>query len=59
MIHADKIYEKLLESEALRVPVNDPERLKVFPALEEKTLTVTGIGTKESAADIILSSAGN
>lgn len=56
---ADTIYEEFLKTEAFVVPINDPERLKVFPALKPKDLTVTGIGRHESAADVILSSIGN
>ena len=35
------------------------ERMKTFPALKPVDMQVTGMGWKESAADILFSSAGN
>ena len=35
------------------------ERMKTFPALKPVDMHVTGMGWKESAADILFSSAGN
>lgn len=55
---ADYIYNELLKTEVFVVPENDPNRLKHWPALESKDMEVTGIGKNESAADVVLSSAG-
>ncbi|XP_043280140.1 nitric oxide-associated protein 1 [Venturia canescens] len=56
--NADQLYKKLLETEILVVPTNDPERLKLFPPLESKTFKVEGTEMRKSAADVVLSSAG-
>lgn len=48
----------MLETEVLVVPSNDPERLALFPPLQSKNFEFTGIGNNQSAADIVLSSAG-
>lgn len=55
---ADEVYEKLLETEAFVIPSNEPERLKAWPELKNKTLDVTGTGLNVSSADITFSSAG-
>lgn len=56
---ADNIYGELLKTEAFVVPESDPERLKHWPALGSKEMEIIGIGRNESAADVVLSSAGN
>ncbi|XP_078050974.1 nitric oxide-associated protein 1 [Augochlora pura] len=56
--HADDVYEELLTTKAFVVPVNEPERLKRWPKLGSKEMKVTGINSKKSAADIVLSSIG-
>ncbi|XP_012270544.1 nitric oxide-associated protein 1 [Orussus abietinus] len=57
--NANDIYKELLPvPDALVIPINDPERLKIWPDLAPKDLTVTGIDLRESAADVLLSSAG-
>ncbi|XP_066597131.1 nitric oxide-associated protein 1 [Prorops nasuta] len=58
MQDADHIYDTLLESEALVVPVNDNKRLQVWPGLKSKDLSIEGIHEKTSAADIVFSNAG-
>lgn len=55
---ADNLYDELLKTEAFAVPTNDPERLKIWPALQGKEFSIRGIGEDESVADILLSSAG-
>lgn len=55
---ADEMYEKLLGSQLLAVPCGSPQRLKQWPGLTSKAVTVKGVGWKESAVDIVLSSAG-
>lgn len=40
------------------VPRGGPERLRTFPELRYRKLRVDGIGTGESACDVVLSSAG-
>ncbi|XP_033211799.1 nitric oxide-associated protein 1 [Belonocnema kinseyi] len=57
-IWADEIYRELLETEAFGVPINNPERLKLWPELQSKDMEVLGLYEDESAADVILSSAG-
>lgn len=56
---ASYVYDKLLTSEAFVVPFNAPERLKLWPQLRAKDFQVTGLGWEVSAADIVLSSAGD
>ncbi|XP_058794555.1 nitric oxide-associated protein 1 [Phymastichus coffea] len=56
--NADFIYRRLLESEAFIVPVNNPNRLKMWPELKSKDMETVGIGDKESVSDVVLSSAG-
>ncbi|KAK2586553.1 hypothetical protein KPH14_011441 [Odynerus spinipes] len=58
VIDADYLYKELLHTEAFIVPINDPERLKVWPSLQPKQMEVTGINETESAADVVLSNAG-
>ncbi|KAH0550783.1 nitric oxide-associated protein 1 [Cotesia glomerata] len=57
-VDASELYNKLLITEALAVPTNDPERLKLWPVFKPKEFTVQGIDKDESVADILLSSAG-
>ncbi|KAK0167576.1 hypothetical protein PV327_004955 [Microctonus hyperodae] len=56
--NADYIYNELLHTEALVVPKNSLERLKMWPKLESKEFSMVGISDDESVADVILSSAG-
>lgn len=56
---ADGVYDELLKTKAFVVPESNLDRLKHWPALGSKEMEVTGIGYNESAADVILSSAGN
>ncbi|KMQ89266.1 nitric oxide-associated protein 1-like protein [Lasius niger] len=56
---ADSVYNELLKTEAFVVPESNPDRLKHWPALGSKEMEVIGIGKNESAADVVLSSAGN
>ncbi|KAF7397202.1 hypothetical protein HZH68_008424 [Vespula germanica] len=58
VIDADYLYKELLHTEALVVPINNPQRLKVWPLLQSKQFEITGISKIESAADIVLSNAG-
>ncbi|XP_043490477.1 nitric oxide-associated protein 1 isoform X1 [Polistes fuscatus] len=58
LIDADDLYKELLHTDAFSVPINDLERLKVWPSLQSKQFRVTGIDTMESAADVVLSNAG-
>ncbi|XP_017764432.1 PREDICTED: nitric oxide-associated protein 1 isoform X2 [Eufriesea mexicana] len=55
---ANEVYDQLLETEAFVVPVNDPERLKLWPKLESKEVQVTGVNSPYSVADVVLSSIG-
>ncbi|KAJ8666841.1 hypothetical protein QAD02_008503 [Eretmocerus hayati] len=55
---ADLIYNELLQTDAFVVPINDPDRLKMWPKLESKDLETEGIGEDESVSDVVLSSAG-
>uniref|UniRef100_T1ISI0 Uncharacterized protein n=1 Tax=Strigamia maritima TaxID=126957 RepID=T1ISI0_STRMM len=55
---ADDFYNKHLGTEILGVPLGGPNRLKDFPALIGKKFELTGVGWRESCADIILSTAG-
>ncbi|XP_008547553.1 nitric oxide-associated protein 1 [Microplitis demolitor] len=55
---AIEVYGKLLETEALVVPTNNPERLKIWPQFKSKDFIIAGKNKEESAADILLSSAG-
>lgn len=57
-IFADDLYSELLHTKAFGVPVNKPERLKLWPKLTSKDMEVIGISEEESAADVVLSSAG-
>ncbi|KAL2744949.1 nitric oxide-associated protein 1 isoform X1 [Vespula maculifrons] len=58
IIDADYLYKELLHTEALVVPINNPQRLKVWPLLQPKQFEITGVSKIESAADIVLSNAG-
>ncbi|XP_047356447.1 nitric oxide-associated protein 1 [Vespa velutina] len=55
---ADYLYKELLHTQAFVVPINNPQRLKIWPPLQSKQFEITGINEKESAADIVLSNAG-
>ena len=55
---ADQMYDELLGSPLLAVPCGSPQRLKQWPGLSGKLITVKGNGWNESACDIVLSSAG-
>ncbi|XP_035730961.1 nitric oxide-associated protein 1-like [Vespa mandarinia] len=55
---ADYLYKELLHTQAFVVPINNPQRLKVWPPLQSKQFEITGINETESAADIVLSNAG-
>lgn len=55
---ADYVYRELLKSESFRVPINNPDRLRMWPGLKGKWLEATGIGKNESCADVVLSNAG-
>lgn len=55
---ADAVYSNNLGTPLLKVPVCDENRPREFPALAPKELIITGVGWKQSAADIVLSSAG-
>jgi len=57
--NADDVYAELLKTKAFVVPENNPERLKHWPALGSKEMEVTGVDKNCSAADVVLSSAGN
>ena len=41
-----------------QIPVGGSERLATFPALQSKELIIRGVGWKQSASDVVLSSAG-
>ncbi|KAK0089904.1 hypothetical protein PV326_004329 [Microctonus aethiopoides] len=56
--NATDIYNELLHTEALVVPKNSLERLKIWPKLDSKEFSMVGISEDESVADVILSSAG-
>lgn len=56
--NAADIYNELLHTEALVVPKNSLERLKIWPKLDSKEFSMVGISEDESVADVILSSAG-
>lgn len=53
-----KFFEKYYGSSILGVPCGAEARLRDFPLLECKKLSVQGIGMEESCADILLSSVG-
>lgn len=43
---------------SMQIPIGDSERLAAFPALQSQDLTLRGTGWTQSAADVVLSSAG-
>lgn len=43
---------------AFQVPSGGADRMASFPGLQGQDFTITGIGWKESAADIVLSNVG-
>ncbi|XP_072026715.1 nitric oxide-associated protein 1-like [Amphiura filiformis] len=55
---ADSYYAQHAGQKLLAVPMGGDDRMKSFPALESFDMDVKGIGWKESAADILFSSAG-
>lgn len=56
---ADSLYDELLRSDAFAVPINNEDRLKLWPGLQSsKQFTVTGLDRDTSCADLVLSSAG-
>ncbi|XP_043595837.1 nitric oxide-associated protein 1 [Bombus pyrosoma] len=56
---ADEIYDRLLGTSAFLVPIDDSERLKVWPKLKPKEIReITGVNGEESVADVVLSSIG-
>ncbi|XP_033301539.1 nitric oxide-associated protein 1 [Bombus bifarius] len=56
---ADEVYDRLLGTSAFRVPIDDSERLKVWPKLKPKEIRqITGVNGEESVADVVLSSIG-
>lgn len=57
---ADSIYKSYLGTEEFLVPSGDRDRLAMWPGLKAVSpFQFSGLGWKESAADIVLSSAGN
>lgn len=56
---AAELYEDLLNTDVLKVPVSDESRLKSWPHLESgPEIVVTGIEKHITTADIVLSSCG-
>lgn len=56
---ADEVYDRLLGTSAFLVPIDDSERLKVWPKLKPKEIReITGVDGEESVADVVLSSIG-
>ncbi|KAG4075871.1 hypothetical protein HA402_003697 [Bradysia odoriphaga] len=56
---AETVYSEMLGTELLAVPVGDAERLNKWPGLAASDVfTFRGEGTKVSACDVLLSSAG-
>lgn len=56
---ADEVYDRLLGTSAFRVPIDDSDRLKVWPKLKPKEIReITGVNGEESVADVVLSSIG-
>ncbi|XP_070539945.1 nitric oxide-associated protein 1-like [Ptychodera flava] len=58
MDQANDIYAKHAGKDLFKVPIGGRERLLTFPALVPKDMTVDGTGWRESAADVVFSSAG-
>jgi hypothetical protein len=58
MQDAEHIYNELLQTKAFVVPINNPDRLQMWPELKSKDLKTIGIGDKISASDVVLSNAG-
>ncbi|XP_074641986.1 nitric oxide-associated protein 1-like [Tubulanus polymorphus] len=58
MVQADDIYRKASRNGDFKIPCADPGRLLWLPSLVGKEFTIIGKHWKESAADIVLSSAG-
>jgi nitric oxide-associated protein 1 len=56
--HADQMYSELIGTSLLRVPCGGQERLKVWPRLAGREISFNGISWKQSAIDVVLSSAG-
>ena len=55
---ADKMYAELLGTPILAVPFGSEKRLKLWPELVGREVTVRGVGWKQSCVDLVLSSAG-
>lgn len=56
--NAEVVYNELLKTEAFIAPLNDPDRLKMWPKLKSENLETVGIGKSESVSDVVLSNAG-
>ncbi len=52
------MYKELLGTPVLTVPTGGPQRLAQWPGLSGKNITFQGVGWKECAVDLVLSSAG-
>lgn len=56
---ADEIYNLYLGTEYFKVPIDDGDRISKWPGLHPgKFFSVTGINSKYSSKDVVLSSAG-
>lgn len=56
--NADEMYKELLGTPVLTVPTGGPQRLAQWPGLAGKNISFRGVGWKECAVDLVLSSAG-
>ena len=56
--NANELYKELLGTSILGVPLGQEDRLSSWPKLASQTYSVTGIGLKKSAADVVFSTAG-
>ena len=56
--NADELYRQLLGTRLLAVPCGNDERLNLWPGLAAKQISLEGVGWKQSAIDVVLSSAG-
>lgn len=54
----EEIYNELLGTDVLKVPSGGQDRLKLWPQLLSKDVTISGESYQETAADLVLSSAG-
>lgn len=56
---ADELYQNLLGTDLLAVPINVSDRLTKWPGLQKaKTFSVIGVNSHISSKDVVLSSAG-